>query len=109
MGLGLPQLLAARAETPAARPLAGLGRARSCILLFMWGGPSQLDTWDLKPNAPAEVRGEFRPIATSVPGTQISEHFPRLARYAHRYAILRSLTHDDPAHLSSVHHLTTGR
>jgi hypothetical protein len=74
----------------------------------MWGGPSQLDTWDLKPDAPAEVRGEFRPIATRVPGVSISEHFPRLARLADRYAIVRSLTHDDPAHLSSVHHLMTG-
>ena len=74
----------------------------------MWGGPSQLDTWDPKPDAPAEVRGEFRPIATRVPGVQISEHFPRLAQLADRYTIIRSLTHDDPAHLSSVHHLMTG-
>src|SRR5262245_52248625 len=50
------------------------GRAKACILMFMWGGPSQLDTWDLKPVAPAEVRGEFKPIATSVLGIQISEH-----------------------------------
>jgi hypothetical protein len=74
----------------------------------MWGGPSQLDTWDPKPEAPAEVRGEFRPITTNVPGVWISEHFPRLARLADRYAIIRSLTHDDPAHLSSVHHVLTG-
>src|SRR5436190_9336210 len=61
LGLGLPQLLAARAAAEPARYATGFGRARSCILLFMWGGPSQLETWDLKPNAPAEVRGEFRP------------------------------------------------
>jgi hypothetical protein len=109
LGVGLPDLLAAQAAAQPARPAAGFGRARSCILLFMWGGPSHLDTWDLKPEAPAEVRGAFRPIATSVPGTRISEHFPLLAQRAHRYAILRSLTHDDPAHLSSVHHLMTGR
>jgi hypothetical protein len=102
-GLGLPQLLAAQTGTR-----TGRGRARSCILVFAWGGPSQLDTWDPKPDAPAEVRGEFRPIATSVPGVHISEHFPRLARLVHRYAIVRSLTHDDPAHLSSVHHVMTG-
>src|SRR3954447_10141106 len=108
-GLGLADLVAtptSRADSGAAgRP----GRARSCILLFMWGGPSQLDTWDPKPDAPAEVRGEFRPVATTVPGVRVSEHSPRLARLAHRYAIIRSMTHDDPAHLSSVHHVLTGR
>src|SRR5439155_24394645 len=64
---------------------------------------------DPKPDAPAEIRGPFRHIATSVPGTHIGEYFPMLARQAHRYAILRSLTHRDAAHLSSVHHLMTGR
>ena len=58
---------------------AGFGRAKSCILIFMWGGPSQLDTWDLKPDAPDQIRGPFNPIATSVPGLSISEHFPMLA------------------------------
>lgn len=104
-GLGLPDLL--RATT--ANERRGSGRARSCILVFAWGGPSQLDTLDPKPEAPAEVRGEFDTIATRVPGLRFSEHFPRLANLADRYAVVRSLTHDDPAHLSSVHHLTTGR
>lgn len=94
----------------AARPAAdGFGRAKACIFLFMWGGPSQLETWDPKPEAPVDMRGEFQPIATTVPGLRISEHFPKLARQAHRYAVVRSLTHTDPAHLSSVHHLLTGR
>jgi hypothetical protein len=75
----------------------------------MWGGPSHIDTWDPKPDAPAEVRGEFKPIPTTVPGLQISEHFPRLAKLARKYAVVRSMTHDDPAHLSPVHHLMTGR
>ncbi|MCY2964779.1 MAG: DUF1501 domain-containing protein, partial [Planctomycetota bacterium] len=88
---------------------AGFGKAKACILMFMWGGPSHLDTWDLKPNAPAEVRGEFAPIATTVPGIQVSEHFSRLAKHAERLSIVRSVTHDDPAHLSSVHHILTGR
>src|SRR5262245_46122171 len=70
-GLALPQLLQGRAQAannpPAARRI---GRAKSCILLFMGGGPPQMDTFDLKPNAPAEVRGELRPIATSVPGIE---------------------------------------
>jgi hypothetical protein len=103
LSLGLTDLLAqtGRADN-------NQGRAKACILMFMWGGPSQLDTWDPKPDAPAEVRGSFKPIATTVPGIQISEHFPLLAREAHRYAIIRSMTHDDPAHLSSVHHIMTG-
>lgn len=119
-GLSLPDLLAARrllgAETPVGTSLrgeasgaAGFGKAKACILMFMWGGPSQLDTWDLKPQAPREVRGDFRPIETNVPGIQISEHFSKLARHADQYAVIRSLTHDDPAHLSSVHHVMTGR
>jgi hypothetical protein len=114
LGLGLRDLWAAReaAATETAGGLArapGFGKAKACILMFMWGGPSQLDTWDMKPDAPAEIRGEFRPIATNVPSIQISEHFPLLARHADKYTIVRSLTHDDPAHLSSVHHVLTGR
>ncbi|MCS7015762.1 MAG: DUF1501 domain-containing protein [Gemmatales bacterium] len=69
------------------------GRARACILLFLQGGQSQLDTFDMKPAAPENVRGEFRPIATSVPGLHICEHLPRLARLAHLYTIVRSMTH----------------
>ena len=84
---GLDRFLAARefAEGSApARPRRGtFGKAKRCILLFMWGGPAQQDTWDMKPEAPAEFRGEFRPIPTSVPGLTICEHFPRLARQAH--------------------------
>src|SRR5215471_19981730 len=65
----------------------------NCIMLFLVGGPSQIDTWDPKPNAPAEVRGPFAPIATNVPGMRISEIFPRMARHADKYSILRSLYH----------------
>src|SRR4051794_24389403 len=67
--------------------------ARSCVFFLLHGGPSQLDTWDLKPDAPAEVRGEFRPIATSVPGLRVCEHLPQLARRAHRFSVVRSMTH----------------
>jgi uncharacterized protein (DUF1501 family) len=109
LGLGLSGLLAGQAAAGSTSRPRTAGKAKSCILLFMWGGPSQLDTWDPKPDAPAEVRGEFRPIATNVPGTIVSEHFPRLANLADKYAIIRSMTHDDPAHLSSVHHILTGR
>ncbi len=101
VGLGLPKLLA--------NPTLAAPKAKACILLFQWGGPSHIDTWDPKPNAPSSVRGEFKPISTTVPGIQISEHFPKLSKQAHRYAIVRSMTHTDVAHLSSVHHLQTGR
>ncbi|MGD9855118.1 MAG: DUF1501 domain-containing protein, partial [Planctomycetaceae bacterium] len=92
----------------AATTTTGGGRAKRCIFLFMWGGPSQLDTFDMKPEAPAEVRGEFDPIATPVPGLQICEHFRHLAPLMDKVAVVRSLTHDDPAHLSSAHTLLTG-
>ena len=108
-GLGLSGLSAARARSvDAAGQGAGFGKARSCILIFMWGGPSQLDTWDLKPEAPAEIRGSFRPIETKTPGLLISEHFPRIARVTNRLAVIRSMTHDDPAHLSTAHRVLTG-
>src|SRR5882724_8727845 len=82
VGLTLPDLLAGRTLGDAARVTTGdalgksFGRAKACILLFMWGGPAQQDTWDPKPNAPAEYRGEFKPIVTSLPGLQVCEHLP---------------------------------
>src|SRR2546423_15614920 len=90
LGLGLPQLLQAQAtvEARSARP-----RIKACILLFCYGGPSHLETWDPKPNAPGEVRGEFRPAATSVPGLRIGEHLPRMARLMHKVALIRSMHH----------------
>ncbi len=108
-GLALPDLFRARAQG-AAPPAPGAGRARSCILLFMGGGPPQMDTFDLKPGAPAGVRGEFPPTATSVPGTQISSLLPALARRAHRYAILRTVSDEytGGAHGQSVYLALTG-
>ncbi len=88
---------------------AGVWAGEALIFLFMWGGPSHVDTFDMKPDAPDEIRGPFRPIATSVPGISICEHFPTLAPLMDRVAVVRSLTHDDPAHLSSVHTLLTGQ
>lgn len=92
LGLNLPGLRRADAAgrtgtEPAASPI------KSCILLYQSGGPSQLDTWDLKPDAPREVRGEFTSIATSVSDLRICEHLPRLAGMAHRLTIVRSLHH----------------
>src|SRR5947208_8362795 len=75
----------------AAETAARSRRARGTIFIMLEGGMSHLDSWDPKPNAPAEVRGEFGAIATTVPGLRVSEHLPRLARQAHRYNLLRSV------------------
>jgi hypothetical protein len=94
--------------------LEALGASRppelNCILLFLVGGPSHLDTWDLKPDAPQEIRGPFKPIATNVPGLRISEHFPRMARMADQYAIVRSVHHTAaPIHETGHQLMQTGR
>lgn len=99
----------ARASAAGADSLVRSQPAKACIFLFMWGGPSQLDTFDLKPDAPDEVRGPFKPISTRVPGMQICEHFTKLAQHTDKIALIRSLTHDDPAHLSSGHATVTGQ
>src|SRR6516225_882139 len=104
-GLGLPELLHARQASPA----PGGGRARACILLFMWGGPAQQDTWDPKPDAPVEYRGEFRPIPTRTPGVQVCEHLPLLARHTDKLALLHAMTHPDVDHTTATHSLLTGR
>ena len=75
----------------------------------MWGGPAQQDTWDMKPDAPAEYRGEFKPIPTTVPGLQICEHLPRLAKRADKLCLIRSMTHADVNHTTATHYLLTGR
>ena len=75
----------------------------------MWGGPSQLDTFDLKPATPVTIRGPFNPVATRVPGLQICEHFKHLPALMDKVAVIRSLAHDDPAHLSSGHATVTGQ
>lgn len=113
LGLGWPQLLAARAAAvsggpPGARG-AAFGRARRVILLYMWGGPAHQDTWDLKPQGPSATRGEFSPIATRVPGIHICEHFPLIARQTDKLAIIRSVTHDDNNHSTAAHAALTGR
>jgi hypothetical protein len=113
LGLSLPQLQRGRAEAAAsAQPAAAVprtGRAGSCILLFLMGGPPQHSTWDPKPEAPAEVRGEFRPIATSVPGLRVCELMPRLARRADKLCVLRAVSTDDNAHSSSGYYMLTGQ
>lgn len=83
-------------------------KVRSVIQLFMWGGPSQHETFDLKPNAPEGIRGIFKPAATNVTGIRICEHLPMLAKVADRYAILRSVTHTGVNHGTSAYHMLTG-
>jgi hypothetical protein len=108
---GLSALAGTRAPAnpPSAAREHGFGRARSVIVVFTGGGMSQIDTWDPKPDAPAEIRGEFRPAATTVPGTLLCEHLPRLARQADRYALIRSMSHDDVDHGSASYLALTGQ
>jgi hypothetical protein len=105
-GLALPALL--RLQQAAASPRTRAARARSVILLFLSGGPSHLDMWDLKPEAPEEIRGTFRPIATRVPGVRISEHLPRMASLADRYAILRAVRHSSGNHPAAGYWMMVG-
>ncbi|MCI0463924.1 MAG: DUF1501 domain-containing protein [Gemmataceae bacterium] len=85
-----------------------LSRDFSVILFWANGGPSHLDTFDLKPDAPSEIRGPFRPIRTNVPGIEISEHLPRLARMADKFTLLRSLCHNRGEHSGGTHRFLTG-
>src|SRR5262245_53506128 len=84
------------------------GRARRCVLLFLTGGPPQLDTFDMKPLAPIEVRGELKPIPSCVPGIQVAELLPRLASQTDKYCIVRSVTHADTVHTSAGYTMLTG-
>jgi hypothetical protein len=111
-GLGLgASLTSARAASRRARKpeSSGFGRAKSVILIYANGGQSQLETWDPKPDAPRDVRGEFGAIATAVPGTFLGEHLPLLARLADRYTIVRSVSHEDLDHGSATYQALTGR
>ena len=103
-GLSLPGILKARA---AASPAPGT--IRSCIFMFCYGGPSHIDTFDLKPDASADTRGEFRPIATTVPGIHVCEHLPKMARLAHKFATIRSIHHANRAHDAASVEALTGR
>lgn len=107
--LASQQLRASEVSPAAAAGRPGFGKAKRCIFMLMWGGPSQLDTFDMKPGAPDTVRGSFKPMATKTPGLQICEHFQKLATHTDKLAVVRSLSHTDPAHLSSGHAAVTGQ
>jgi hypothetical protein len=108
-GLGLPQLLALEARARAGGPArARPARARSVVFVWLAGGPSTIDMWDLKPDAPDGIRGEFRPIATRAGGIRIGEHLPRMAAVMDRCTVVRSLAHTIPEHGLATAFMTTG-
>ena len=102
LGVTLPELLRAE-STSRIRP-----RAKSIIFLHQWGGPSQYDTIDMKPNAPKEIRGELKPVATKVPGLQVCERLPRLAKVMHHCTVIRTLQHEMKNHNSAGYYSLTG-
>src|SRR5437763_11298936 len=103
LGLMLPDMLRQRAHASPGRV-----RAKSCIVVFLFGAPAHQDIWDLKPLAPSDMRGEFRPIASSVPGIQLGEHVPRVARQVHHLGLIRSVSHPDNTHTVAMHYMLTG-
>ena len=98
-GLSLPQLL--QAKPPAAK-------YKSCIVLFFLGGPPQHETWDPKPDTPAEIKGDLRPIASATPGLFVGELMPKTARLTEKISVLRAVCTNDSAHSSSGYYMTTG-
>jgi Protein of unknown function (DUF1501) len=106
LDLSLPRLLHARA--PVAGTASGRDREQSCIFVVQYGGCSHIDSFDPRPDAPAEVRGPYRPIATRVPGVRVSELLPRLAGLADRYLLVRSMTHGNGGHDGGMHVCMTG-
>lgn len=107
-GLSLPAWLALQNSGLARSGSGGFGKAKSCIVLFAWGGMSHIDTFDPKPDAPSDIRGEFQPIRTPVAGMELSEHLPRIARQARRLAVVRSVHHGAPGHRPAAYWNLTG-
>ena len=101
----MPTVLGQRA---AAAPASPTRSPKSLVIIFLTGAASHHDTFDMKPEAPVEIRGEFQPISTSIPGYSICEHLPQLAARANKYAVIRTLSHEDNNHLMSTHHVLTG-
>ncbi len=108
LGLTSPQLVQLRAATVAQSPTTK-PRARSCVFIFLFGGPSHIDLWDMKPAAPAEIRGEFESIATVTPDIRIAEHLPLLAQQMDKFCLLRSMTHKMSVHGPACSEIYSGR
>lgn len=107
LGMSLADVVALRAQ--AAETGASLPKAKAVIYVFLTGGPSQHDTFDMKPDGPAEYKGEFKPIATATPGIQICEHLPLLAKRSRHWSLVRSLTHTENDHEKGTYIMLTGR
>ena len=110
--IGVPATLSMALPRAGAKPSpssVGFGRAKSVVVIFTSGGQSQLDTWDPKPDAPEQIRGVFRTAQTTTPGLRVCEHLPRMAALANRFAVLRSMTHDDLDHGSACYLALTGQ
>jgi hypothetical protein len=110
LGMGLSSFLPKTSAAKVGDQTALLNppRAKSVVIVFLTGAASHHDTFDMKPQAPSEIRGEFQPIATSIPGVHLCEHLPQLASRADKYALVRTLSHGDNNHLMSTHHVLTG-
>ena len=104
LGLSLPKVMHAEEQVPFRR-----GRAKSVIFMMLFGGPSQLETFDMKPEAPDTIRGPFRPIGCRTPGLRICEHLPRLANVSDKYTVVRTMTHSYNDHSGAGHYLQTGK
>ncbi len=104
-GLSLPMMLQLQNAVAGAK---AQGRAKSCIILYCWGGMSHHETWDPKPNAPSEIRGEFGTIPTATPGIHFGEHMPLMAQQSEKLAVIRSIHHDDSAHGRGMYWNLTG-
>jgi len=109
LGLTPTALRELRAASPATSPRGERLRRNGCVFLFLFGGPSHIDLWDMKPDAPDAVRGEFKPIATTVPGVRVCEHLPRFARITDRVCLLRSMTHRMNVHGPACSEVLSGR
>ncbi|MBX9679559.1 MAG: DUF1501 domain-containing protein [Gemmataceae bacterium] len=108
-GLSLPTLLASKAQATERRTVpSSVGKAKNCIILYLSGGPSQLDTFDPKPDAPDDIRGEFRTIATSVAGIRLTELVPRTAKWMHKIALVRTMAHTHNDHGRGSYWMFTG-
>jgi len=117
MGLSLPHFFLWRDQARAAENggkyagARGFGSAQSVLMIFLQGGPSHIDIWDPKPDAPANIRGEFKPIKTKIPGTQISEHMPMMAQHLDKATLIRSMSYTPNGlfnHTAAIYQMLTG-
>ncbi|HUR44961.1 MAG TPA: DUF1501 domain-containing protein, partial [Candidatus Saccharimonadales bacterium] len=108
LGLGFSDILRLRASASDSSPTKTAAKRVNCIMIWLDGGPSHYETFDPKPNAPSEIRGDLKPIATSVPGIHFCEAIPALAKAADKFTVVRSICHRDPNHGGGNHYMMTG-